>query len=348
MGKKWTFLLWWILAAAAGGMDGNFDLTHLPCPLGKVTPRVAALEVRALFRGEVLPHSLQIFDLLEYPGRIALVAPQELPHLIRRSHELEGRAKAMNTMAFLKVANEMTLLRLALSHRMDSLPVDKRRELVEQNLENDALVDVLAGLDEATLNDQEKQMYAHERFGQEKVWLGRGHTFYGSSYRSFESYDKALKIPRGGKVVDLGAGPLLAAPYYATRRPDVTLVGYEKIKPRVEAGNRVAERLGMGEKGRVHEKDLSQPDLDLEEGDGYILMNPFPEYTSKNILQHLRQIAEKNKKPFRILIFEDAYHALEQAQGQDWLKPVDVPEEVTAGATYKFSVFEVKPESLRN
>lgn len=233
-----------------------------------------------------------------------------------------------------------------LAVRGDKSPTEIREEVKVALTKGgtDEYIDSLVGLNSKELQEQDLRVHGNENHGKEATWMKSGHDFYGSSYNSFPVYDAALKIPPGGKVVDLGAGPFRAGVSFGALRPDVNVVGYELFQTRVDAGNKVIANLGIGDKARMYQKNLSEPNLQLETADGYILMNPFPRDTSKNIFSDLKRVATESNKPFRVLIFSSAHETIEVAKTQSWLKPVT--DEPQGRARYGYHVFEAKPAKV--
>lgn len=220
----------------------------------------------------------------------------------------------------------------------------KERILDEDRTYKEVSIDELVGLDDQALRDEDHARHGNEKHGDERTWMHSGHNFYSSSYGSFGVYDKYLNIPPGGKVCDLGAGPFKAAVWYHAMRPDVEVVGYELFQSRVDAGRRVVERMGAGDKARIFQKNLSEPKLNLETADAYILMNPFPGDTSMNIFKNLKEIAKKDKKKFRVLIFSSAYDTIAAAAKERWL--TDLGHHREADSRYGFQLYEVDPAKL--
>lgn len=175
----------------------------------------------------------------------------------------------------------------------------------------------------------------------EALWIGNSHQSYGSTYIDFKAYDQSMKTPKGGTVVDLGAGPFRAAVYYGIERPDVKIHGYEFFHSRVAAGQRVIEKLGIEENASIVQKDLSELDLKLIPANGYILMNPFPTSTSKNIFRAIKEaITPDGPANAKILIYNQARQTLQVARETPWLEYKETKPGFS-GTKYGWQLFQV-------
>jgi len=223
---------------------------------------------------------------------------------------------------------------VALSHLS---PAEVRRA-AERFWPHERRLDELMKLNELLLTIQDRAAANQLAQPQDVTYVGSPHSYYASSYSSFESYDRALAIPDGGTVVELGAGPLRGALYYAIKRPGVKLIGYELVASRVEAGRQAIRQLGTQLDHSIEQADLSRPDVPIADADGYILMHPFSYPTTENILAQLREKAERKNRTFRLVIFEYADVTRKVAQRQKWLK-CEGHWAPRTGLKYGFSVF---------
>ncbi len=204
-------------------------------------------------------------------------------------------------------------------------------------------MDRLTGLDDERIRDDDLKHAPRKPMKDEKVYLSDGHSFYGSGYGGFSAYEATLNIPKGGTVCDLGAGPFLAAANYGALRPDVTVVGYELLPARVQAGRALVETLGLKDRARLHEANLSDPNLQLELADGYVLMNPFPKKASTNLVRMLKEAVQRKGTPVRVVVYDQAQETLSlmRLDPKAFRKIAYTP--VGENSKYGFYTFELSP-----
>ena len=132
-------------------------------------------------------------------------------------------------------------------------------------------------------------------------------------------YAEAIRIlslvPKGGTLLDLGAGTgrmLLTA---ALMRPDVRCVGMEVVAERVRLARQALRSLGA-ERSCVLQRSLGNSALPLPVSDVVYLFNPFSPATLAAVFWSLTQLA--NSCAF-LLVLKAMDHAVLECASSAWL-----------------------------
>ena len=114
-----------------------------------------------------------------------------------------------------------------------------------------------------------------------------------SSYFKVYKEFKQRGLQPGQKVVDLGAAMGRIGLVVTLMFQDVEFLGYELVTERVNAGNEMFEYLGLTDRARIQEKDLSDTELELESADFYHCFMSFNHLTGSNVSRALIDRAKK-------------------------------------------------------
>lgn len=131
-------------------------------------------------------------------------------------------------------------------------------------------------------------------FGNERVFEGSG-VGVQSSYSTILLALRYLRIPKGARFIDLGAGFGRVGFIVGLLRPDVIFSGYEIVPERVDAVNAAIQDFGLEKSVKFFAQDLSKTDFVIPDADIYYMYDPFSVETYKHVLTQLSVIATRKK-----------------------------------------------------
>lgn len=140
----------------------------------------------------------------------------------------------------------------------------------------------------------DKKILPTADFGTERVFEGSGMGVQ-SSYSTILLALRYLRIPKGARFIDLGAGFGRVGFVVGLLRPDVIFSGYEIVTERVAVVNKAIQDFGLEKNVKFIAQDLSSLDFVIPDADIYYLYDPFSVETYKHVLTQLSVIATRKK-----------------------------------------------------
>jgi len=206
----------------------------------------------------------------------------------------------------------------------------------------DSIIDLASGIRTQEISDaiakKDRRAFNDDHQGEETYSFAKPELLL-TPYSEIFNLFQALGLKPGDKVVDLGAGFGRLGLALASRNPGVKITGYEIVRDRIEEGARVAKAWGLSDRVTLIEQNLADPHFKPEEADIYFAFNPVSGATFDKVLEDLRQVGLKSKKPFRFIVFGPS--PFEKTEAQPWLRELKGPE-IPEGPELK--IYEFVPE----
>lgn len=244
-----------------------------------------------------------------------------------------------------------------------AVPASQKRKLLRQHdfLPEDALVDPrlrFSGLGLAKnlefqrideIIDDFLDLRVLELYEQMRGWRGtpaeyqaaqpmlfdHPHTIY-TSYIDFQSALRELRLRPGQRFVDFGMGVGRAAFTLALKHPEVSFVGYEIVKERIELARHVRQLFDFNHLTFI-EANMSAEGFQPVEADVYFFYAPAKDIAV--ILNFLERLSAR--KDFAVVVIndygDDKVGFISNFRNKPWLKERPYP-----GDSRKFKIFDAK------
>lgn len=210
----------------------------------------------------------------------------------------------------------------------------------------DSLIDLASGIQTKKIS-QEIQRASRREFNDkhqgEETYSFAGPELLLTPYSEILNLFQAVQLKGGESVVDLGAGFGRVGLALAARYPEVTSIGYEIVKDRIQEGARIAKEWGLDSQATLLEQNLADPHFKPKAADVYFAFNPVSGSTFDKILEDLRTVGLKSGKRFRFIVFGPS--PFYKTDAQPWLKQLTGPG-IPRGDELK--IYEFVPEKAKH
>ncbi|RMG13463.1 MAG: hypothetical protein D6731_12010 [Planctomycetota bacterium] len=175
------------------------------------------------------------------------------------------------------------------------------------------------------------------------AWIGLSPEYLQTPYRVFEELIRALNLPAGSTVADMGTAYGRMGFVVGERFPELRFVGYEYLEHRVAPAAASARALGYSNV-RFLQADFSAPDFRPVAADVY-----FTYWSNRNrsVMEALfdRLLEEARRRPEIRIVTSDFDPA--RAVGADWLVRGERIEVEVGARPRVLDVYRVDPEKLK-
>lgn len=127
-----------------------------------------------------------------------------------------------------------------------------------------------------------------------QTWVGLSHQTLQTPYSELKEICEILNPPVGSRIVDLGAGYGRMGLVLAALFPEVSFLGFEYVRERVEEGNRILRQYHC-KNSSLLAQDLTAEDFKLPEAEYYFLYDYGNLEHIRKTMKQLEQIASKKK-----------------------------------------------------
>ncbi len=312
-------------------------------PLRKRTERWSVSRLYATARRAIILR-------LAVPGLgVPLALKLELPAGIER-RDVSTRRYVLHTLAgrLCGLALERTppAERPRLVRKLDLLPedllVDGRLALSGAGFMKSLDLQIIDTLIDGLLDLRAQEVWDRLRagepsaYGTEEVYWTLRPTLLMTSYVDVQAALRAVALPEGGSIVDVGAG--FGRPGFATAliRPDLAFLGYEIVPERVTEARRVAELHGFS-KLDFRVQDLADPGFALPPADAYFFYDPVSGPTRHKLLDDLERVSAS--RPYVVIAIEGNGALLPDLRARSFLREEPAPKQ-----PMKFTLFRAGPQ----
>lgn len=193
--------------------------------------------------------------------------------------------------AFQKIFLQTCLARMSelYDHEMQmNAQVSKKPETSKMSLYRSFdVLDQIFGLEyiltEASSIDQKERLYEGAGVGVQ------------SSYATTLIAIKYLNLTKGSKFIDLGSGYGRIGLVLGLMRPDISFVGYEFVKERVEIANKACANLSLSSHVQFIAQDLADPQFQIPVADTYYIFDSFSDQTFASVMKQLEDMSLTSK-----------------------------------------------------
>jgi hypothetical protein len=133
-----------------------------------------------------------------------------------------------------------------------------------------------------------------------ETWHSKGSSVFQTPYSELREILNLLSLPRGARLVDLGAAYGRMGIVCSLLRPDLEFLGFEICPERVEEARRVYSIHGW-DPVRMQQADLSAPDFVLPEAEAFFVYDYGTTAAVEKTLEDLKRLARNPGSRYRVV-----------------------------------------------